>query len=391
MSTQSKIEWTEVTWNPVTGCNKISAGCKNCYAETMHKRLKGMGQKKYQANFNDGPMVWEDILREPFKWKKPRRVFVNSMSDLFHEDVPFSFIDMVFAVMASTPQHTYQILTKRADVMVKWFNYLDTSWKNECMRGDARIRYSSWHNFGQKIPYEKWQWPLPNVWIGVSVENQEQANKRLHFLNYIPAAVKFVSAEPLLGPVVFEKALGESLKWHAGGLKNCISWVIAGGESGHGSRPMHPDWVRSLRDQCQGAGVPFFFKQWGEWYTNAFKMGSGEPVFRCFKNFDEWVNKASTWVQGGTCIDISGKIMRNGGDFMKTRDEGKFPVAILHKTSKKASGRMLDGQEHNEFPAGKKQECSGNCGMNYCDENGCLDRKRHLVENDADNLIEPKP
>lgn len=403
MSNNSKIEWTEVTWNPVTGCNKISAGCKNCYAETMHKRLQGMGQTKYQANFNNGPVVWEDSLREPFKWKKPRRVFVNSMSDLFHEDVPFSFIDQVFAVMASTPQHTYQILTKRADVMEKWFNYRHTTWVNEGMQGDERIRYAAWHNFGKEIAYEKWQWPLPNVWIGVSVENQEQANNRIPYLLRVPAALRFLSCEPLLGPVnlknivINQKSEFNALdgsRFYLDKLvevkRDKIDWVIAGGESGHGARPMHPDWVRSLRDQCKDAGVPFFFKQWGEWHTKAFKMGSGEPVFRFFRNFDEWVNKASTWVQGGTCLDISGKIMRNGGDFMKARDENNFPVAILHKTGKKAAGRKLDGVEHNEFPAGKKQECNGNCGMNYCDENGCLDRKRHLVENDTDNLIEPK-
>lgn len=366
MSTQSKIEWTDVTWNPVTGCNKISAGCKNCYAETMHKRLKGMGQIKYQRDFNQGPVTWEESLMEPFKWKKPRRVFVNSMSDLFHEDVSFWFIDKVFAVMASTPQHTYQILTKRADIMERWFNhYRDTGFVNEGMQGNERIRYLAWHKFGQKLPYENWQWPLPNVWIGVSVENQELANYRLPFLNLIPAAVKFVSAEPLLGSIDFEQALGDSLKWHAGGLKNCISWVIAGGESGHDARPMHPDWVRSLRDQCKEANVPFFFKQWGEWINIV-----GATIY-LEKDY----------------ITVNNRNIKINTDFKKY-DLFKSLMAQkgYYKVGTKKAGRFLDGVEHNAFPYVK---CQGKCGMNYCDENGCVDRKRYLVDEDMDALKNP--
>ncbi|MFC4950788.1 DUF5131 family protein [Pseudonocardia sp. GCM10023141] len=224
MSGRSRIEWTEVTWNPTTGCDRISAGCDHCYALTLAKRLKGMGSAKYQNDGDprtSGPgfdvTTHEDTLTAPLRWREPRVVFVNSMSDLFHARVSREFVARVFAVMAATPQHTYQVLTKRA----------------------TRLR-----RLAPDLP-----WPA-NVWMGVSVENLQVAH-RVEELRQVPAAVRFLSCEPLLGPL-------------AGGLDlSGIGWVIAGGESGPHARPMDPGWVEEIRDVCLEAGVPFFFKQWG--------------------------------------------------------------------------------------------------------------------------------
>ena len=223
MATNSKIEWTEATWNPVTGCNRISAGCDHCYALTLAKRLKAMGSTKYQNDgdpITSGPgfgvAIHPDALGEPYRWRTGRTVFVNSMSDLFHARVPLAFIRDVFAVMADTPQHTYQILTKRSSRLRKMADHLD--------------------------------WPS-NAWMGVSVESREVLY-RVDDLRTTPAAVKFLSCEPLLGPL--------------GAMNlNQIDWVIAGGESGPRHRPVDPQWVREIRDNCANNDVAFFFKQWG--------------------------------------------------------------------------------------------------------------------------------
>lgn len=218
----SSIEWTEVTWNPTTGCDRTSPGCDNCYALTLAKRLKAMGQAKYQNDGDprtSGPgfalTLHEDVLGAPCSWSGHRTVFVNSMSDLFHEDVPDSFIRQVFDVMANTPQHTYQVLTKRSKRLARLGPLLD--------------------------------WPS-NVWMGVSVENQRYAF-RVDHLRQVPAAVRFLSIEPLLGPVDLDLT--------------GMDWVIVGGESGHHARRVEPIWVEAVRDQCVDAGVAFFFKQWG--------------------------------------------------------------------------------------------------------------------------------
>jgi protein gp37 len=211
---QSAIEWTESTWNPVTGCNKVSPGCKFCYAEVMARRLQAMGQKNYVNAFD--LTLQPHMLSRPLQWKKPQVVFVNSMSDLFHDDVPVEFIRRVFEVMESAHWHQFQVLTKRAERL---------------------------EQVGREV-----SWP-ENVWMGVSVENADYTF-RIDHLRRTPAAVKFLSLEPLLGPL-----LGLDLQG--------IDWVIVGGESGRNSRPMDPSWVRGIRDQCVQAAVPFFFKQWG--------------------------------------------------------------------------------------------------------------------------------
>jgi protein gp37 len=234
MSDKSAIEWTEATWNPVTGCDRVSEGCDHCYAQTLAKRLKAMGSSRYQRDGDSrtsgpgfGVTLHPDQLTLPMRWRAPRTVFVNSMSDLFHDDVPSDFIADVFRTMAATPSHTYQVLTKRpgrmASLLARW------QWSSE---------------LADLVE-------LPNVWLGTSVENQRWATVRVPKLVETPAAVRFLSCEPLLGPVDLETALPH------------LDWVIVGGESGPGCRPMDPDWARSLRDQCGAAGVPYFFKQWG--------------------------------------------------------------------------------------------------------------------------------
>ena len=210
----SKIEWTESSWNPVTGCTKISEGCRNCYAERMARRLKAMGQPNYRNGFK--VTCHPHTLTLPLKWKKPRTIFVNSMSDLFHEEIPLAFLDEIFFTMNEARWHTFQVLTKRAEYMAQI---------------SGRFNWS------------------PNIWMGVTVESAKHVD-RMDFLRDVPAAVRFLSLEPLLGPIPDLNLEG-------------IDWVIVGGESGPGARPMRKEWVLEIRDRCLDAGVPFFFKQWG--------------------------------------------------------------------------------------------------------------------------------
>jgi protein gp37 len=214
MAQLSSIEWTDATWNPVTGCTKISPGCKHCYAERIANRLQLMGQHRYRNGFR--LTLQPDLLNQPLRWKEPKLVFVNSMSDLFHEEIPLGYIQRVFQVMTKADWHVFQILTKRAQRLVELASELD--------------------------------WPA-NVWMGVSVENQDHVS-RIDYLRRVPAAVRFLSVEPLLGPIA-DLPLED------------IHWVIVGGESGPGARPIKAEWVRDIRDRCRSFRVPFFFKQWG--------------------------------------------------------------------------------------------------------------------------------
>ncbi len=214
MATKSSIEWTESTWNPVTGCNKISPGCKNCYAERLAKRLKAMGQKNYKNGFR--LTLQPQMLELPLNWKKPQTIFVNSMSDLFHKSVPLEYIQQVFDVMKRAHWHRFQVLTKRSERLAELSSYLEWS---------------------------------PNIWMGVSVESQKYVY-RIDDLRQTNAKIKFLSLEPLIGSL-------KNLEL------NGIDWAIVGGESGYGARPIEEDWVIEIRNQCQKAGVAFFFKQWG--------------------------------------------------------------------------------------------------------------------------------
>jgi protein gp37 len=289
MSAETSIEWTDKTWNPIRGCALVSEGCRSCYAMKVAHRFSGPG-KPYDGLTEIGPKgprwngkirLVDDALTEPLHWRKPRRVFVNSMSDLFHEDVPDAFIDRVFAVMALAPQHTFQILTKRAERMRAYFAAKDEEWNDPKGRawwgcGQAIETADEWlpieHiRFGQSqidqleenpLPAT---WPLPNVWLGVSVENQRFADERIPLLLQTPAAIRFISAEPLLGPLEFSDVSRRSDAVEQLGQRALagIAWVIVGGESGPGARPFRIPWARSIVKQCKAAGVACFVKQIG--------------------------------------------------------------------------------------------------------------------------------
>lgn len=295
MADNSKIEWTDATWNPITGCSVLSHGCAKCYAMKLAgTRLQHHPSRAGLTKDSKAGPVWtgevrfnEQWLAQPLQWKRPRRIFVCAHGDLFHESVPDEWIDRVFAVMALAPQHTFQVLTKRAKRMRKFVSRV-TGLAQAAQWGGTVIA-DEFPHVTTSIAHPKGPttWPLPNVWLGVSVEDQKRADERIPDLLATPAAVRFISAEPLLGPVDLEQAWhGENAldsecwgecAWCENGhppMHNCqqgrgewwkdrsgLDWVIVGGESGAGARPMHPDWARSLRDQCAAAGVPFFMKQ----------------------------------------------------------------------------------------------------------------------------------
>jgi len=373
MSDKTGIEWTDATWNPFAGCSIVSPGCTNCYAMTMAARIERMGTAPHYAGLTQpskaGP-VWsgklalagERQMTQPLRWTSPRKIFVNSMSDLFHEAAPDDWIDRVFAIMALCPQHTFQILTKRPERMRAYIKgkkfavpilgalplervHLEAA---AHMEGDGGIwdilkEAGNVYSLYCSVP-----WPLPNVWLGVSTERQQEAEERIPILLDTPAAVRFISAEPLLGPLdlsalplagantgigqrkpVGDFTLGEWDAFEQGDLTlqpttdalrpltdeiPRIDWVIVGGESGPKARPMHPDWVRSLRDQCTTAGVPFFFKQWGEWAPNE-----------------------NTTDRRGGVVDTA--------HFFDNRW-----LFDLYRVGKRFTARLLDGVEHNAFP-----------------------------------------
>lgn len=271
MSDDSKIEWTDATWNPIRGCSRVSEGCRHCYAERVAARFSGPGQpyeglavRKLRVVSDDEQTTvgrWTGAVRmvpehlaDPLRWRRPRRVFVNSMSDLFHESLTNEQIAAVFGVMAAAAQHTFQVLTKRAARMRAWFEWLlagEVSPSGKCYAAaSGAVDFGTWW---RTVPQK---WPLPHVWLGVSVENQAAADERIPELLATPAAVRWISAEPLLGPV----DLAASSK-NARSLVEDLDWIVAGCESGPSARPCDVSWLRSLRDQCAAAGVPYFLKQ----------------------------------------------------------------------------------------------------------------------------------
>jgi protein gp37 len=311
MADKSKIEWTDATWNPIRGCSVVSEGCRNCYAMAHAARFSGKGQAYEGLAYRNGSGAhWagkvrliERHLEDPLRWKRPRRIFVNSMCDLFHESIPDEWIDKIFAVMAKAKRHSFQILTKRPHRM---YDYISRS---------AFLTNA----------------PLKNVWLGVSIEDRESMLKRVPLLLKTPAAVKWLSVEPLLGPIANYEVF--STFFYSGFLEppqdDVISWVVVGGESGAGARPMHPDWVRTIRDQCVAAGVPFFFKQWGEWDGGGlFGNGCDDPCGRCVAVMPDGSLTGTDW---------------EAGPHLKGSE-------IIHRIGKKAAGRLLDGREWNEYP-----------------------------------------
>lgn len=315
MSDGTKIEWTDATWNPVTGCSVVSPGCTNCYAMKLAgTRLQHHPSRAGLTRDTKAGPVWngtvrfnEEWLTQPLAWKRPRMVFVCAHGDLFHEDVPDAWIDRVFAVMALAPQHTFQVLTKRAGRMRAYL---------------SRHRWHLWAAAGRAIDAHRWEnlppimggdcTPLPNVWLGISAEDQARADERVPDLLSTPAAVRFVSAEPLLEPISFETICArdgsahDSLRGWAWGADHAakLDWIIVGGENG--PRDMRAEWAQSIRDQCSAAGTAFFFKQWGSHIPAGQTMANGK-----------------VWAPG-----------------CGTR---------LHAT-KGITGRLLDGVEHNGMP-----------------------------------------
>lgn len=297
----TRIEWTGETWNPVVGCSVVSPGCTNCYAMKMARRLELMSATQFRhyaglTKLVNGNAVWtgtlklapDGIVQKPLRWTKPRTVFVNSMSDLFHDMVPDEWIDRVFAAMALTPQHTYQVLTKRPARMRRYFDDASAVSRQSLVAAMAGRLVEDGDTALHVI--STGPWPLPNVWLGVSAERQQEADARIPDLLNTPAAVRFVSAEPLLGPIDFDD-------YHLHSPK--LDWIIVGGESGTDARPMHPDWARSIRDQCETAGTPFFFKQWGAW-------APGENVTRTGKKHSGRLLDGRTWSEMPALVSTGG-------------------------------------------------------------------------------------
>lgn len=311
MSLKSSIEWTDATWNPIRGCTRVSDGCRHCYAERVAARFSGPGMP-YHGLARQGPrwtgkvVLIEERLEDPIRWRKPRRIFVNSMSDLFHEKLSNEDIARVFSVMSRARQHTFQVLTKRPKRMLDWISCVarcEGGW----ITHDGTMPAGAYDGSGIVIAGD--DWPLPNVWLGVSAENQEAADERIPLLLKTRASRRFVSAEPLLGSIDLEQHWAGSCESGITGL----DWVIVGGESGPGARPMRPDWVRSIRDQCGYEGVAFFFKQWGE------HVDIDQAPDQTHRDVDARVN-------------LAGNPQR------------------VYRVGKKAAGRELDGRTWNEFP-----------------------------------------
>lgn len=344
MADGTKIEWTDSTWQIITGCSVVSPGCTNCYAMRLAgTRLQHHPSRIGLTDMSKAGPVWNGKVRfnsqwldQPLRWRRPRRIFVCAHGDLFHEAVSDEWIDQVFAVMALAQQHTFQVLTKRPDRMRAYLAERAVGGRHVWAAGQA-IKMPG----GQDKPDPRW--PLPNVWLGVSVEDQQRADERIPLLLRTPAAVRWISAEPLLGPVRLD-AVTEAEEtpdglcgWHIDALRGDawddengsltqeyrdthgdarIDWVVAGGESGPGARPMHPDWARSLRDQCQAAGVAFHFKQFGSWAPG---------------DMPAWPETADLAVESGT------------GHYF---EDGQW----MNRVGKKRAGRELDGRTWDQYP-----------------------------------------
>ena len=360
MKHNTAIEWTHIpgyrgeTWNPIVGCSIASKGCTNCYAMRFaNNRLDGNPKTPHYAGTTEkvnGNPVWtgkvalasEKTLLKPLSWREPRSIFVNSMGDLFHEDVPDEWIDQVFAIAALCPQHIFIILTKRAERMQKYCKALGKSQSKKRIDQAIEsigIQKAFFYHLGDI------GWQLPNVWLGVSTEDQATADERIPYLLSTPAAVRFVSCEPLLSNITLEylhsqiydceiDALNGThgiVRPH-GGKSNKLDWVIAGGESGQNARPMHPDWARSLRDQCQAANVPFFFKQWGEWVDRADQSASVKVITNDGATFEyEMEDLAAAYSTYGPSSVWDSR-------------------TIISRVGKKKAGHLLDGVEHFNWP-----------------------------------------
>lgn len=372
MAADTNIEWCDHTFNPWEGCQHAGPGCDNCYAEARNARFgggtapnwgPGAPRRRTSAATWALPRRW-NAQAEAFATQHGRRqrVFCASLADVFDNAVDPRWRADLFYLIQQTPNLDWLLLTKRI--------------------GNVRAMLSELvHPHDPDLSLLDLM-PLPNVWLGATIVNQAEADRDIPKLLAVPARVRFLSMEPLLGAVNLRRWLQPHCERHPGPLaadgkcevcegrgiwdmpgaeklqepekapiRRGIDWVIVGGESGPGARPMLPSWPLYLSNQCADAGVPFLFKQWGEWHTRAYLAGTGDPVFRQFTSFQQWVNKASTWVLGGICLDRHGRDLRNGGDMARARDTDNFPVTIMHKVGKKAAGRVLDGRTWDGAPA----------------------------------------
>ncbi len=366
MADKSKIEWCDATWQIVTGCSIVSPGCTNCYAMRFAgTRLREHPSRQGLTKSVNGNPVWtgevrfnEQWLMQPLRWRRPRRIFVAAHGDMFHENVPDEWIDRVFAVMALAPWHSFMVLTKRPERMREYLLRPTVSVNVGLETLGIVLEHPKMALGGKVIikatdinPGALKEWPLPNVMLGVTAEDQARADERITHLIETPAAKRFVSVEPMLGPVDltriqvagdddfdggFLDALGGGIYIeqpmpprlpHIPDWVARLNWVIVGGESGRGARPMHPNWARGVRDQCAAAGVPFFFKQWGEWFPRS-----------------QWEHNP--------------RLVLPDDDFAFTSDapyilrfEDRIDgIEVMHRVGKRRAGRLLDGVEHNEFP-----------------------------------------
>ena len=411
MATTTSIEWADKTWSPIIGCDRVSPGCDSCYAITTAHIRTSNPHPAIAAAFagtthkNNGRIDWtgrinqlEDRLTQPLSWKKPAKVFVNSQSDLFHKNVDTDFIAKVFAIMALTPQHTYQVLTKRHARMRAVLTDTCTCGNGHAPGTHLRSRMA-WAvskanpNRIPGVPNDAEQrvndapWPLPNAWLGVSVENQKWADIRIPALLDTPAAIRFLSCEPLLGPIdlfgpiVPGRGRPKLTYWLDGrpgwgpeqtddrgriyqqiAVGPRIDWVIVGGESGRKARAMHPDWARSLRDQCTTADIPYFFKQWGEWGPAPFIVRVCDP-HTGWQGTDEELAaaKADSEARGATHVHTGHSRDENGERSYWLHEIGHKPwslervglpegTAAIRRWGKKRAGRELDGRTWDQFP-----------------------------------------
>lgn len=374
MAENSKIEWTDHTFNPWIGCTKVHAGCEHCYAESlMDSRYGKVKWGPSGSRVLTSPANW----RKPVQWNKaaaeagrPALVFCASLADIFEAWGDKPVLDHKGLTLIGPDGLQRRTL---ADVRRRLFDLIDAT------------PHLIWLMLTKRPGLVRAMWPdgkpRSNVWLGTSPCDQETADKAIPALLGVRdlCGGTFLSCEPLIGEVRLDRISihhgdpYDGRDWHVtydnvltgfrahkqGGWddpKWKIDWVIVGGESGHEARPVHPAWVRSLRDQCAKAGTPLFFKQWGEYGTRSENISTGEPVFREFTSFQHWVAKAPTWVNGGTCVDVRGRVLTSGKGFQNASTECTFPVAILHRLGKKKAGRWLDGREWSQFPEAFQRE-----------------------------------
>lgn len=400
MADKTPIEWTDATWNPVTGCSVVSPGCTNCYAMKLAgTRLKHIPSRRGLTTPSKAGPVWngkvrfnEEFLLQPLRWKHPRMIFVCAHGDLFAEGVPDEWIDHAFAVMALAPQHTFQVLTKRAQRMRDYVNDPETIHRVYHLACDIAVEHrinvtliADRSHAAMAPPGPRvylGEWPLKNVWKGVSAEDQARADERIRFLTETAAVIRWISAEPLLGAIDLERVLFEREHYQSGAhhyvdvlrggfwspkpfyrasqdgepkshftnhsdIKDqLIDWVVVGGESGPGARPMHPEWVRSLRDQCVASGVPFFFKQWGAWKPVPWKL-EREADETDAQYIERSERECSTHAvsRAGYLAELDHKPWA-WGRVLPAPDSHH----AVKKVGKAKAGRILDGVTHDAFP-----------------------------------------